>query len=316
MRRSLAFVLAGGGARGALQVGAMRALLEAGIHPDLIVGSSIGAVNAAFIGLHGFSDEALLALESSWIAAASAELLPPNPVWITMRVFFNRVRMRPYHHVKDFLISQGVTPEMHFSDLHGPKPILVSSELNSGQPVCFGDDPQDSVLEGILASAALPPWIHPIETEGRFLMDGGALSNLAIEPAMLHGATEIYALNLPYRTDFDKKAHGFGPFWSKLLSAVVDRQVYLEMELAREKGISVHFVELSIEPPIPVWDFSQPQRQIDAGYQQMKAILDAETPLVLAKSTSWFNRFSQSVASSFCKTGGQSSGENQSKWEK
>lgn len=296
--KKVAFVLAGGGARGALQVGAMRALLEAGIVPDLIVGSSIGAVNAAFIGLHGFSDEALKALESAWIAAASAELLPPNPVWITMRVFFNRVRMHPYHRVKDFLISQGVTQELCFRDLKGPKPILVSSELNSGQAVCYGDDLQDSVLEGILASAALPPWIHPIETEDRFLMDGGALSNLAIESAMQHGAMEIYALNLPYRGDFDKKAHGFGPFWSKLLSAVVDRQVYLEMELAREKGVPVHLVELSIVPPVPVWDFSQPQRQMAAGYQQMKAILDAEEPIRMSNTSNWFERLSGSISSS------------------
>lgn len=312
----IAFVLAGGGARGALQVGAMRALLEAGIHPDLMVGSSIGAVNAAFIGLHGFSDEALQALESAWIAAAGADLLPPNPVWITMRVLLNRVRMRPYHRVKDFLISQGLTPEMHFCDLQGPKPILVSSELNSGQPVCYGDDPQDSVLEGVLASAALPPWIHPIETEDRFLMDGGALSNLAIEPAMLHGATEIYALNLPYRGDIDKKAHGFGPFWSKLLSSVMDRQVYLELQLAREKGIPVRFVELSIEPPIPVWDFSQPRRQIDAGYQQMKTFLDAEAPVALAEPSNWFERFSQSLSSSHRKTMEPIRRENKSGWEK
>ena len=296
--KKVAFVLAGGGARGALQVGAMRALFERGITPDLIVGSSIGAVNAAFIGFHGFSVEALQALESSWVAAAGAELLPPNPVWITMRVFFNRVRMHPYHRVKDFLISQGVTPEIRFSDLHGPKSILVSAELNSGRPVCYGDNLQDSVLDGILASAALPPWIHPIETEDRFLMDGGALSNLAIEPAMLHGATEIYALNLPYRGDFNKKAHGFGPFWSKLLSAVVDRQVYLEMELAREKGVPVHLVELSVVPPIPVWDFSQPQRQLEAGYQQVKAFLDAEEPTPMVKSSDWFERLSRSVSSS------------------
>lgn len=147
-------------------------------------------------------------------------------------------------------------------------------------------------------------------------MDGGALSNLAIEPAMLHGANEIYALNLPYRGDFDKKAHGFGPFWSKLLSAVVDRQVYLEMELAREKSVPVHLVELSVVPPVPVWDFSQPQRQMEAGYQQIKAFLIAETPLVLADSSSWFERFSHSVSSSRRRAIEQQSGGNKSTWEK
>ena len=68
MRRSLAFVLAGGGARGALQVGALRALLESGIRPDLLVGTSIGAINAAFLGLHGYTTESLDLLKAAWFA--------------------------------------------------------------------------------------------------------------------------------------------------------------------------------------------------------------------------------------------------------
>lgn len=51
--RKLALVLSGGGARGALQVGALRALLEADIQPDLLVGTSVGAINATFMAMHG-----------------------------------------------------------------------------------------------------------------------------------------------------------------------------------------------------------------------------------------------------------------------
>ena len=53
MEKCLAFVLGGGGARGALQVGAFRALFEAGYQPDLLVGTSIGAVNAAGLAIVG-----------------------------------------------------------------------------------------------------------------------------------------------------------------------------------------------------------------------------------------------------------------------
>jgi NTE family protein len=53
MNNRLAFVLGGGGARGALQVGALRALLEAGYRPDLLIGTSIGAINAAGLALWG-----------------------------------------------------------------------------------------------------------------------------------------------------------------------------------------------------------------------------------------------------------------------
>ena len=57
MKQKLTFVLSGGGAYGALQVGALRVLWEHQIRPDLLVGTSIGSVNAAFVALNGFTAE-------------------------------------------------------------------------------------------------------------------------------------------------------------------------------------------------------------------------------------------------------------------
>jgi len=286
----LAFVLAGGGARGALQVGALRALLEAGIRPDLLVGTSIGAINSAFLGLHGFTPEALDLLEAAWFTAAKAELLPPNPAWIAMRVVFNRIRFRPDHRLRDFVIEQGLTADIHFGDLPGPPVILISADLNRAQPAFYGADPQQSVLDGVLASTALPPWVHPLEEGDRFLMDGGVISNLPIEPAILHDATEVIALDLPTRGEMDLEAHGFGPFWTKLLTTIGERQIYLEMELARVKGIPVHLVELTTRPPVPIWDFSQTQILIDTGYQQMKSALEAGIISSSSPSPNWLER--------------------------
>lgn len=290
MRRSLAFVLAGGGARGALQVGALRALLEAGIRPDLVVGTSVGAINAVFLGLHGYTPEALDLLEAAWFAAAKAELLPPNPAWLTMRVVFNRMHIRPDHRLRDYFIAQGLTPDLHFGDLPGPPMILVSADLNRAQPVFYGADPQQCVLDGILASTALPPWVHPLELEDRFLMDGGVISNLPIEPAILHGATEIIALDLSAPGEIDQEAHGFGPFWAKFLTTVISRQTYLEMELARAKGVLVHRVVLAAKPPVPIWDFGQTQILLETGYQQMKSALGAGKIPSSSPSANWLER--------------------------
>jgi len=77
-RRKLAFALGGGGARGALQAGALRALFDAGIQPDIIVGTSIGAVNAIFLAMHGFNLKSLDDLDISWFAAAKADLFPAS----------------------------------------------------------------------------------------------------------------------------------------------------------------------------------------------------------------------------------------------
>src|SRR3970282_1559461 len=90
MKRKLAFVLGGGGARGALQVGALRAVLEAGYQPDLLVGTSIGAVNASYLAINGFNQESLVGLARAWHDAAHADLLPANYLWLTVRSLFRR----------------------------------------------------------------------------------------------------------------------------------------------------------------------------------------------------------------------------------
>jgi len=69
MNKKLALALSGGGSRGALQVGALYAVLEAGIHPDFLIGASIGAVNATFLALNGFSKDSLDRLAAGWRSA-------------------------------------------------------------------------------------------------------------------------------------------------------------------------------------------------------------------------------------------------------
>ena len=124
----------------------------------------------------------------------------------------------------------------------------------------------------------------------RFLIDGGSISNLPIEPAILHGATEIIALDLPARGEIDLKEHGFGPFWTKLLTTISARQIYLELELAQAKGIPVHLVELTTKPPVPIWDFSQTKILLETGYQQMKMVLEAGKIPSFSRPHSWLGR--------------------------
>jgi NTE family protein len=95
MAGKLAFVLGGGGARGALQVGALRALFEADIYPDMLVGTSAGGVNSAFLAMRGCSLETVEQLAIDWEIAAEADLLPSNYLWLTLRIL---------------LIAGGLTP--------------------------------------------------------------------------------------------------------------------------------------------------------------------------------------------------------------
>ncbi len=267
--KKIAFVLGGGGARGALQVGALRALLEADIHPQLIAGTSVGAINGASLANYGFDDDGIAMMEASWHDAAQASLLPSNYLWLTIRALFNKTGSHPVHRMEQFFIEHGITPDLKFEDLKHPL-LIVSADLNATRPIIFGRNPAESVLESLLASTALPPWIHPLEKDGRFLIDGGVVSNLPIEPVLQQGATEIIALDLSDPAGMPQAAQGFGSFFDKLITTIEQRQLALELALARAHQVTVHHILLKGKEPVPIWDFQHTDELIKTGYQITK----------------------------------------------
>lgn len=273
MGGKMAFVLGGGGGRGALQVGALRALLEENLQPDMLVGTSAGAVNATYIAVHGFTPDALKGLEESWQNAAKTDLLPMNPLWLTAHMMFHRVGIRSTDHMRRFFVSQGLSPEMRFKDLSIPL-IQVSADLNKAEVVLYGTDPDQSVLEGLLASTTLPSWFHPLTKDGRALMDGGVVSNVPIEPALRVGASKIIALDITESNQRTEEGSGAGSFLRGLMHTIEHRQIELELELAAEQGVKVWHWELSAQTSVPTWDFSRADELFQRGYQIARGALN------------------------------------------
>jgi NTE family protein len=280
MNHKLAFVLSGGGARGALQVGALRALLEAGYQPDLVTGTSIGSANGAFLAVHGFDLNGIEKLETIWQSTMREELLSSNLWWETMRILFKSRNGHTLQKIRDFAIESGLLPDLRFCDLDNVYLYLVAADLNSGKPVVFGLNPQDLVLDSVLASMTLPPWLIPQEKDGRYLMDGGAVSNLPVEAAVQQGAAEIIALDLfDPREEDDSASPGIRPFLWKFNRAVENRQVELEIKLAEAKGVPVRHIILTSDPPVPMWDFRRSVDLMDQGYQQTREIIKTWQPV-------------------------------------
>lgn len=268
MARKLAFVLSGGGSLGALQVGAMKALLESGLQPDIIVGTSIGAVNSTFIALNGFSRTSLDRLEQAWYSIIGSDLLPSNFLWQYIRGVFRRSAYDPSQRIRELFLEYGITPELHFSDLGPPELYVISADLNSGRPIVHGADPEDRVLESLMLSIALPPWVQPVQKQNQYLMDGGAVSNLPVEPAMNLGATEIVALDLAPQSGLADIGNGrkVERFLNSLINAVEKRQAELELRLAAAQGIPTLYLGLNDDPTIPLWDFKQTETLVARGY--------------------------------------------------
>jgi NTE family protein len=264
MEKCLAFVLGGGGARGALQVGAFRALFEAGYQPDLLVGTSIGAANAACLALWGVNMDGVTALEKAYQSMAEGRLMdtPGRIVWHTLsgRPFYTSKRAR------EFLIAAGYTPEFRFDQIQNVRLGLIGAEMGSGQPLIYGMDPSQSVLEGVLASCSVPPWFAPIENDDQLIVDGGALSLLPIEPALNMGATEIIALDLSGSPTPSRPLRKLSQL-EKSIAAFTQREIYLETALANAKGVPLHYMRLLSNPPIQMWDFSTYRDLIKTGYE-------------------------------------------------
>ncbi|MGE5250985.1 MAG: patatin-like phospholipase family protein [Bacteroidota bacterium] len=267
MVKKIAFVLAGGGGRGALQVGALRALLEAGIQPDFFIGTSIGAVNSAFLALHGFSAEGLDLLAAAWLTASQLDILPANYLWLAVRAMFGRSLNDPARRLQDFFIANGLTPDLCFSDVKGPRLFIVSADLNTGRPVIHGESADDNLLEALLLSTALPPWFMPSRKQGRYLMDGGVVSNLPVESALKLGATHTVALDLGDTREIYAGANPIVGFLDRLSTAVEKREADLELELARARGVPVLYLGLLGDSPIPYWDFHHTETFMELGYE-------------------------------------------------
>ncbi len=289
MKKKLAFVLGGGGARGALQVGALRALQEAGIKPDLFVGTSAGAANAAHLAVNGFNHDGIIELIKQWHKAATADLLPPNYLWLTVRALFRRPHAGPALRFHNFWLDGGLKPDLKFGDLKEQELIIVSTDLNSGQPVLFGKDPEELILDALMASTAIPPWISPINSNGRLLIDGGLVSNLPIEPALSAGATEIVALDLCDLRTTGETQPGFGSFLFQVLNTVDQRYQDLERAIAKACNVPVTHIRLQSEKPVALWDFSQTDTLITEGYNQTIQLLSARPE----KSVPWWNKLTK-----------------------
>jgi NTE family protein len=290
MRKCVAFVLSGGGARGAFQVGALKALLEAGYQPGLLVGTSVGAINATYLALNGMNLDAVAKLVQVWQEASQADLLPSNYLKLTLRTLLNRSLDHSAHHLRDFYMSHGVTTDLQYGDISGVRLITVAADLNSGKPVLYGTNPQDSVLEGVLASTALPPWVPPLEKGERMLVDGGVVSVLPVEVAMENGASEIIALDLSDPRPLNMPTHGVVTLLGKVVATSNRRQVELEMALAEARGIRIRHIPLYGVDPIAIWDFEQTELRISRGYEITRQAVESWQTGKKGWLSKWFQR--------------------------
>ncbi len=270
-----------------MQIGAVRAILEAGYKPDLVTGTSIGAVNGAFLAVNGFTPEGIEQATLVWKVMAGKDLMPMNKWWETARALITRSEGISQERIRGFATSHGLAQDIKFRDLKDVMLYLVAADMNTGHPIVFGVDSEESILDSMFASMALPPWVAPYEQADHFLVDGGLVSNLPIEAALNMGATEIIALDLFDPTEQDQTLQGIPDLISKLTYTLINRQLQLELHLAEASGVPVKHIVLVADPQVPIWDFRRTEELIEHGYILTRSALSEWSPL---GEPSWWSK--------------------------
>jgi NTE family protein len=212
-------------------------------------------------------------LERFFKKAAHADLLDPQVPRVALHALVGDPKQDSSRNLVGFLVSQGIPPDTRFGQIEGVRVGLVAADLDTGRPIIYGQNPDDRILDGILASSAVPPWFAPIEKDGHVVIDGGAFSNLPIEAALIMGATEIIALAL----DVPRPTSGNVPdvyrFLDKVVSSAGRREIQLEMALAEAKHVPVRTIRLKVPERIPMWDFGHSSELIQSGYDMAKSAI-------------------------------------------
>jgi NTE family protein len=185
-----AFVLGGGGRWGAVEVGMIKALDEAGIEPDLILGTSIGAFNGAVIADYP-GREGVERLTGFWEEVTGADLFQTG--------FFDRAirvaTLKPaIHDTAELraLVEHAIHPDTRIEDLQVPFQCVAASIENFAEH--WFD--QGLLVDAVLASSAIPALFPPVVIDGESFYDGGLVDSVPLGRAVALGADVVYVLQV------------------------------------------------------------------------------------------------------------------------
>lgn len=185
----VAFVLGGGGLLGAHEVGMLRALAECGVHPDVIVGTSIGAVNGAFHAADP-SPGGVSRLSELWAELAPAELNALRALRGLTTLARSRTHLQSYADVRARLAER--LPVQRMEELSIPFQCVAAS-IERAAEHWFTDGPLADVL---LASCAVPGILPPVRIDHEHYIDGGIVNSIPVSRAVRLGASRIFVLQV------------------------------------------------------------------------------------------------------------------------
>jgi NTE family protein len=264
-------VLGGGGMKGVAHIGAWKALEEAGVRVDAVIGCSIGAlIGCAVAGGQGWRE----------LANVARALTKDDIVSINRRaVVFGGVRQASVfdgEHYKEWIRRN--LPLRRFGDARFPVRVNAVS-LVSGQTRWFGTgvDEETAPVDAVYASCAIPIYFPPARLNGDVLVDGGVLDVLPIRAAAEWATERIIAVDVG--AEITPPAEGY---FEHGMIAIHDRVLTLNLDQQRKRAQEDEWTGpplLIIRPRIGHlggWDFDRTQFFLEEGYRAAREALRAE----------------------------------------
>jgi NTE family protein len=266
MARKTAFVLSGGGTFGAAQAGMLRALLEHGIVPDLVVGTSAGALNAAFIA--GQPDlDGVDRLAELWRTAPRGEIFPLRPGALAAGM-----TGRSNHLIPNDGLARWIDDSLTYDRIEDAVIPLhaVATDLLTSEAVVLSRGP---VVPALLASAALPGIYPPVEIDGRQLVDGGFAADIPLPQATALGGQDVWILP-PADAGATEPPHSALGVLLRAMSGLLDRRLPIETTASTPDGTTVRVLPPVSSAGRSMFDFDDTGELIDRAYALATAALN------------------------------------------
>ena len=185
----IAFVLGGGGQLGAHEVGMLRALLEHGIVPDIVVGTSVGAINGAAVAADP-TPAAVTRLADTWSRIDRHDAFEGSVLGRLATLARSRTHLHESHNLRRLLTES--LPVARIEDLvvrfEG-----VAACIETASERWFSTGP---LVDAVMASSAVPGLLPPVEIGGEHFLDGGIVHSVPVGRAVELGAGVIYVLHV------------------------------------------------------------------------------------------------------------------------
>jgi NTE family protein len=256
-----AFVLTGGASLGAIQAGMLEALYEHDIRADLIVGTSAGALNGAFVADRSQTPDTARELADIWRGLSRNKVFPANPLAGALGFLGVRNHLVPDSGLRRLLREHVVAErlEQTMVPLH-----VIATDVLRGDEVRLSEGP---LVDAVMASAAIPGVLPAVAWNGRNLVDGGVSNNAPIRHAFELGADRVYLLPTAAPCELEEAPRGALAMLVHATGLLVRQGLIHDLATLPSRDRVV-----VLPPPCPITvqpsDFSRADWLIEEGYRE------------------------------------------------